>query len=308
MLALRQAAIALGYQAQGWRLGLSDLPNAGPVLAHVVLDGEHHFTVLLGANEHFAYLADPSLGYIAMPLEEFAQAFSGAVLKVSLADAPVQAKEEGTAGEVAAVGEEVLPEAEPAGEASVSEEVPAEAVALETAAAPLAEADVTPEAGEVVVEAPATDEDPTYEETPISQPAAEPIEDALPGQAAAEPLADKAPAEYHGYGPADTPSAAEETPLAPAEDKAAARVLDEAEMENIFGCRGAWRTRNRQTVDIRVNINWGEVLGTAIGGAVGGAIGGAVAGPKGAALGAVGGFVGGAVASLVTQTLNHYWR
>ncbi len=31
----------------------------------------------LGVDEQSAYLADPTLGYIAMPLEQFVQAFSG---------------------------------------------------------------------------------------------------------------------------------------------------------------------------------------------------------------------------------------
>lgn len=92
MLALRQAARKLGYQAAGHRIDIEELATSGPVVAHVVIDGYHHFTVVEGMTDGFVYMADPTLGRVALPIEQFVAIWSGAVLKVSGAkpqDVPV---------------------------------------------------------------------------------------------------------------------------------------------------------------------------------------------------------------------------
>jgi len=68
-----------------------------------------------------------------------------------------------------------------------------------------------------------------------------PADDTAPGQAAASSIAAEASAGYHGIEPADTHTLAEESSLTLA---AAATMLDDAEMENIFGCNIARRNWN----------------------------------------------------------------
>jgi len=109
MLALKQSAEALGYEAAGYRMNIADLVTSGPVAAHVEIEGSPHFTVVTGIADGFVYMADPTLGRVAMPVEQFMAAWSGAVLKVwpgapALAPPP-EAEAREVAGEVAASGE-----------------------------------------------------------------------------------------------------------------------------------------------------------------------------------------------------------
>ena len=85
LLALKRAAETLGYSAAGYRKSISDLATSGPVVAHVVIGEYHHFTVVEGMADGYIFLADPTLGRIAMPIEQFNSVWSGAVLKVSKA-------------------------------------------------------------------------------------------------------------------------------------------------------------------------------------------------------------------------------
>lgn len=83
MLALKRSAEALGYEAAGYKMNIEDFATSGPVVAHVVIDGYHHFTVVEGMAGGFVYMADPTLGRVAMSVEQFVAIWSGAVLKVS---------------------------------------------------------------------------------------------------------------------------------------------------------------------------------------------------------------------------------
>lgn len=90
LLALRHSAEALGYQATGYRLNIKELATAGPVLAHVVIGGYHHFTAVEGIADEAVFLADPQLGRVSIPVEQFKGVWSGAVLKISEAR-PIEA-------------------------------------------------------------------------------------------------------------------------------------------------------------------------------------------------------------------------
>jgi len=83
LLALKRSAEALGYEAAGLRLGIEELAAAGPVLAHVVIGGYHHFTVVEGIADGSVFLADPQLGRVNIPTEQFKSVWNGTVLKVS---------------------------------------------------------------------------------------------------------------------------------------------------------------------------------------------------------------------------------
>jgi predicted double-glycine peptidase len=85
LLALRHSAEALGYQAAGYRLNIKELAAVGPVLAHVVIGGYHHFTAVEGIADEAVFLADPQLGRVSIPVEQFKGVWSGAVLKISAA-------------------------------------------------------------------------------------------------------------------------------------------------------------------------------------------------------------------------------
>lgn len=167
MLALKQSAEALGYEAAGYKMNIEELATSGSVVAHVVIDGYHHFTVVEGIVDGFVYMADPTSGRIIVDIEQFMAAWSGAVLKVS----PIAAGD-------AAVG---------------GEEVPSEAPSIEDAAAP-----ETP----AVEQDPADEEPPAtqpvaepLEEPSTLQPAVEPVEDAEPDQQSVVPVADETPEE-----------------------------------------------------------------------------------------------------------------
>lgn len=90
LLTLRRSVEALGYQAAGYRLNIKELAAAGPVLAHVVIGGYHHFTVVEGIADEAVFLADPQLGRVSIPVEQFKGMWSGAVLKISEAR-PIEA-------------------------------------------------------------------------------------------------------------------------------------------------------------------------------------------------------------------------
>ena len=81
LLDLKQQAERLGYQAAGVKLGLGRLPKLrGPVLVHLVCDGERHFAILRGVREDRVFLADPSRGNVRMPVHQFAREWTGLAL------------------------------------------------------------------------------------------------------------------------------------------------------------------------------------------------------------------------------------
>jgi len=147
LLALRRSAETLGYRAAGYKLNIKELVAAGPMLAHVVIGGYHHFTVVEGIAGESVFLADPQLGRVSIPIEQFESVWSGAVLKIleaGPAEAAPDAKERYktnevpkhqvapastesvgqvlTDGDVASLQEDAAPEAQ---EAAVEERSPA---------------------------------------------------------------------------------------------------------------------------------------------------------------------------------------
>lgn len=74
-LSLRQLQLLAddyGYKAQGFRLGADQLPRLQrPVIVFVRPGGYPHFAVLKGVRDGRAYLADPSLGNVRLPLHRF---------------------------------------------------------------------------------------------------------------------------------------------------------------------------------------------------------------------------------------------
>ncbi len=72
LLDLQQIAQARGHKAQGFRLEAAFLSKlGGPVIVFIKPRGYEHFAVLKGVRGDRAYLADPSLGNIRMPVYQF---------------------------------------------------------------------------------------------------------------------------------------------------------------------------------------------------------------------------------------------
>lgn len=70
--ALQQLARERGHKAQGFRVGASQLAKlTRPVIVFVKPGGYGHFAVLKGLRGDRAYLADPSIGNLRMPLYRF---------------------------------------------------------------------------------------------------------------------------------------------------------------------------------------------------------------------------------------------
>lgn len=83
LLELKHSVEALGYSAAGYRKNIEELAFSGPVLAHVVINDYHHFTVVEGMADGYVFLADPTLGRVSISLEQFKKVWNGIALKVS---------------------------------------------------------------------------------------------------------------------------------------------------------------------------------------------------------------------------------
>jgi hypothetical protein len=72
LLELQRLAQKRGHKAQGFRLHASQLAKISrPVIVFIKPGGYEHFAVLKGVRGDRAYLADPSLGNVRMPLYRF---------------------------------------------------------------------------------------------------------------------------------------------------------------------------------------------------------------------------------------------
>lgn len=72
LLDLQHLAATHGHAAQGFRIGVEQLQRLRrPVIVFVQSRGYPHFTVLKGVRGDRAFLADPSLGNVRMPLYRF---------------------------------------------------------------------------------------------------------------------------------------------------------------------------------------------------------------------------------------------
>jgi predicted double-glycine peptidase len=69
---LQKLAQGRGHKAQGFRVHQSQLPKLSrPVIVFIKPGGYEHFAVLKGLRGDRAYLADPSLGNVRMPIYRF---------------------------------------------------------------------------------------------------------------------------------------------------------------------------------------------------------------------------------------------
>ncbi len=72
LLDLQQLAQKRGHKAQGFRIHQSQLARLSrPLIVFIKPHGYEHFAVLKGVQGDRAYLADPSLGNVRMPLYRF---------------------------------------------------------------------------------------------------------------------------------------------------------------------------------------------------------------------------------------------
>lgn len=83
LLDMKRAAEALGFKAEGLKLTVADAAGlAGPVVVHLDKGYIRHFSVLREINGDRAYLADPVLGNVRLPLWRFAQQWTGYALAI----------------------------------------------------------------------------------------------------------------------------------------------------------------------------------------------------------------------------------
>ena len=81
LLDMRNFAVKMGYQAVGVRLKYANISKLKvPILIHMESDNYKHFVVLKGVRGDRVFLADPSLGNIRVPIERFAQDWTGVAL------------------------------------------------------------------------------------------------------------------------------------------------------------------------------------------------------------------------------------
>lgn len=78
LLDLKQFAESQGFNATGYRLNFEDLIKLGvPAIVPIAPGGYKHFVVFRGADRNRVYLADPSIGNITEPIEEFKKDWYG---------------------------------------------------------------------------------------------------------------------------------------------------------------------------------------------------------------------------------------
>jgi hypothetical protein len=79
LLDLQHLTERRGHKAQGFRIPVAQLARLQrPVIVFVQTRGYSHFTVLKGVRGDRAYLADPSLGNVRMPLYRFVDMWADA--------------------------------------------------------------------------------------------------------------------------------------------------------------------------------------------------------------------------------------
>lgn len=83
LLDVKLAAEALGFMSEGLKMTIEDAAALqGPVIVHLDKGYVKHFSVLRGIEGNRAYLADPVLGNLRLPLPQFARQWSGYALAV----------------------------------------------------------------------------------------------------------------------------------------------------------------------------------------------------------------------------------
>ena len=80
MLMLKEIAESKGFHAAGWRLTEGDLKDSPfPLILFV---HQNHFVVADSISSHQAYIRDPAVGRVRIPLKELSRIWSGETLLV----------------------------------------------------------------------------------------------------------------------------------------------------------------------------------------------------------------------------------
>lgn len=83
LLDMKNYLVGRGFQAQGFRLAVSDMRGLGlPMIALVTVKGYTHFVVVKGARDGRVLIGDPARGMFAMSDEDFTKIWSGIALIV----------------------------------------------------------------------------------------------------------------------------------------------------------------------------------------------------------------------------------
>jgi len=83
LLDIKNYAKIVGLTAEGYEIDIPQLRKLR-VPAIVLLDvgGYHHFAIIRHADDRYAYIADPALGYLRLTLADFASEWNGIVLVI----------------------------------------------------------------------------------------------------------------------------------------------------------------------------------------------------------------------------------
>lgn len=87
---IQQGAVTLGFQATVHKKGLKVLKDA--VMPMIIHWDYNHFVVLEGLNNKYAWVNDPGLGRRKIPLDIFAQSYTGICLQLSVSELKKQEK------------------------------------------------------------------------------------------------------------------------------------------------------------------------------------------------------------------------
>ena len=74
------AARSYGLKAQGWKAEPKDLPSMAPAIIHWNFN---HFVVFKGFKDGNAFINDPAVGSIIVPMEEFLRSFTGVAISAT---------------------------------------------------------------------------------------------------------------------------------------------------------------------------------------------------------------------------------
>lgn len=87
LLGLRNAALALGYEAGGYRMKLEHLLHLEkPVIVYLHILGRRHFSVLKGIRGNTVFLADPSRGNMRLSVGRFRRLWQNVAMVVTPRD------------------------------------------------------------------------------------------------------------------------------------------------------------------------------------------------------------------------------
>ncbi|HEY4077220.1 MAG TPA: C39 family peptidase [Rhizomicrobium sp.] len=92
LLDMKKYLSSLGYEADGYRLGIDELGQLGaPSIALVQINSYKHFVVIKGYVDGHVLMGDPALGLRMMPAAEFQKIWNGIVFVIHGGTAPTEA-------------------------------------------------------------------------------------------------------------------------------------------------------------------------------------------------------------------------